>query len=100
MAFQFEPYRIPPHSGSEDISDVWTEETDPENERGECCEAFFDDEVSGYGCHSALIAIRVTGGLGDDMWSVNLPRDMAMKLLNPMTVTRLERLRADRLDEE
>lgn len=99
MVFQFEPYRIPPHSGSEDISDVWSEENDPENERGETCEAFFDDEVSGHGCHCALIAIRVAGGFGDDLWSLNLPRDIAMKLLNPMTVTRLERLRADRLAE-
>lgn len=100
MAFQFKPYDLPPCDGSEDISDLWTEETDPENERGEICEAFFDDEVSGIGCHCALVAIRVTGGLGDDQWSISLPRDIAMKLLNPMAVTRLERNRADRLDEE
>ncbi|MCV2449518.1 hypothetical protein [Paracoccus sp. DMF] len=100
MAFQFAPYQIPPHDGTEDITDLWIEETDAENERGETCEAFFDDEVSGYGCHCALVAIRVTGGLGVDTWSLNLPRDIAMKLLNPMTVTRLERQRADRLDDE
>lgn len=100
MAFQFEPYRIPPHDGKEDISDVWREETDPENEEGQTCEAFFDDETSGYGSHCALIAIRVTGGMGDDLWAVNLPRDMAVKLLGAAAVERIERLRSDRLDEQ
>ena len=100
MAFHFQPYALPPHSGSDDISDVWTEETDPENERGECCEAFYDDEVSGFGSHSAIVALCITGGWDDQQWSINLPRDIAMKLLTPPTIARLERLRADRLETQ
>lgn len=97
MALEFTPYELPAYDGRDDISDVWMEETDPENERGELCEAFFDDEVSGYGCHCALVAIRISGIDGDK--ELTLPRDLAMVLLNPMTVTRIERNRADRLDE-
>lgn len=90
------PYALPRCDGREDITDAWQEETDPENERGEICEAFFNDDVSGYGCRCALVAIRVTGAEGQ----IPLPRELALALLNPMTVTRLERLRADRLAEE
>jgi len=99
MAFNFPTYELPAHDGIEDITDCWVEETDPQNEQGQTCDAFFDDEVSGYGCHCALVAIRVNGGWGVDYWSINLPRDMAVKLLTQATVDRIERNRADRLAE-
>lgn len=98
MALEFIPYEMPAYDGHQDISDVWQEETDAENERGELCTAYFDDWTSGHGCRSALVAIRVSGIDGNK--DLILPRDLAMVLLNPMTVTRIERNRADRLDEE
>lgn len=89
-------YALPPCDGYDDITDVWLEETDPENELGEICEAGFDDDARGYPCRCSLVGIRVTR----DGWSIPLPREIAVRLLGPMTVTRLERLRAARLDEE
>lgn len=97
MSHVFIPYEVPAHDGFDDISDVWMEEQDPDNERGEICEAFFADNISDSGCRCELIAIRILGIEGNR--ELTLPRDFALKLLTPMTVTRIERRRARLLDE-
>lgn len=97
-AFTVQPFAIPDYDGHEDITDCWIEETDPQNERGEVCEAFFDDSVSGYGASSGLVGIRIFGGSGE--WAINMPREMAIAILTPETVERLERIRAARIGDE
>lgn len=94
--FDTAPYAPPRHDGSEDITDVWVEETDPEHEHGEICVAHYDDNTRGYGCRCALVALTVT--LGDGGYTC-LTRHMAMMTLGPVAITRLERLRAARLEE-
>lgn len=94
------PHFTPPQcDGSEDITDVWIEETDPENERGECCEAHFDDDCHGIGCRCALVALTVAFCVGGTDVQTVLTRDMAIAMLGPVAVTRIEQIRARELEE-
>lgn len=94
------PHFTPPQcDGSEDITDVWIEETDPENERGECCEAHFIDTCRGTGCRCALVAVTVIFRVDGRDVQTCLPRDMAIAQLGPVAVTRIEQIRARELEE-
>lgn len=96
----FTPFYEPPaYDGTEDITDNWMQETDPENERGEICEGFFDDHVRN-GCRCALVAIRLTiqDEAGENR-SIVMPRELAVSLMGLSTVTWIERDRARVLDE-
>ncbi|MHA7852222.1 hypothetical protein [Roseovarius sp.] len=78
-----------------DVSDVWQEQTDPNNERGEVCEAIFErvdvpciDER--HRCFDAdgftLIGIAIT----DECGTVYRDRAWALKMLGADAVWRVE----------
>jgi len=78
-----------------DVSDVWMEQTDPDNERGEVCEALFErvdlrciDELSH--CFDAdgmnLIGIAVT----DECGTIYRNREWAIKMLGVDAIWRVE----------
>jgi hypothetical protein len=78
-----------------DVSDIWMEHTDPENERGEICEALFTS--ASVPCYAARegcfdmpgfelvgIAVRDEGG------AIYRDREWAMKMLGADAVWRIE----------
>ncbi len=69
-----------------DLSDVWVEECDPENEHGDICTGIFDVQESG---NVFLIGLRLEDG-GDKPEYLN--REWTLTCLGAEAVLRVERV--------
>lgn len=78
------PPQIEDYHYVENLSDVWMEETDPDNWWGEFCSGFFTEEDGFF----TLVGLNVEDGKSDDY----LNREQAIKVLGYETVCRVERV--------
>lgn len=103
-------FTLPLFDSTSDITDLWRERTDPEGEFGQTCDAHFRHGVKtirvGLSRKSwqaeylpELVGLTVTGGEGSDLWSLHLPRDLALTNLGQAAVADLERNLMTKLEE-
>jgi|GEM_PF-1923971 hypothetical protein len=80
-----------------DLTDVWMEETDPQNERGEACEAYFTHDGRGDAFTAAtLIGARIDTGHR----AYELGRDEVLAMVGADEVARVEALHLETQSEQ
>jgi len=76
-----------------DITDIWAEATDPENERDETCTAYLHEDISDrmtWGCDIQITFTLRGISIEDRGLTIFRDREWALKILGPAAIWKIE----------